>query len=103
MMKFLTTAQVKAQLRIDDDIYDIEKSLIEDVYAASAETFVLNYCNRTIEDLVEEYGEIPAPLIQSALLLTNQSYEQRSPITTQQLSMVPYQNLDALCRYYMIL
>ena len=101
-MRFLTDELIKAQLTIDDDIWT-EKNDIIHMWAESAENVVLNNCNRTIESIYEEYGEMPAPLIHAALLLTAQSYHIGEPISDRNLYIVPYQNLEALTRYYRIL
>lgn len=101
MMQFLTPELIKAQLRLSDDQYEEEKFLIEDQYAETAEDTVLDWIDRPIEDLYEEYGKVPKKLIQAALLLVSLSYEQRSPISKQQMYVVPIGNFDALCANYM--
>ena len=99
-MKWLTPELIQTQLRIDAEQYQAEEAVFE-LYAESAEDTVLDWIERPIEDLYEEYGKIPAKLIQASLLLVTLSYEQRSPITRQQMYIVPYGNFDALCSAYL--
>ena len=94
-MKFLTLDCIKHQLRIDGD----SEAEILDMYGSSAEETLLNYCNRTMEDIIEEYGKMPAPLIHAALMLVDVSYQFRSPVSTQHLSVVPY-TFDILVKPY---
>lgn len=94
-MKWLTLESIKAHSRID---FDCEDSLLE-IYGAAAEDTVLNVCNRTYDDLVEEYGDIPPALQQASLMLVDNSYTQRSPASVQQLYAVPY-TFDILVKPY---
>ena len=88
-MKYLTFEQIKAQLRLDDEQAELEKDLLED-YGEAAEDTVLNICNRTLEDIFEQYGKVPAPLRRATLMLVDNSYKERSPISPQNMSSVPY-------------
>ena len=98
-MKYLTFEQIKAQLRLDDEQAELEKDLLED-YGEAAEDTVLNICNRTLEDIFEQYGKVPAPLRRATLLLVDNSYKERSPISPQNMSSVPYA-FDLLIKPYM--
>ena len=49
---------------------------------------------------MEEYGKIPTPLIEAALMLVDVSYENRSLLTKQNLFIAPY-TIDAKLRPYM--
>lgn len=95
-MKWLSIDYIKQHSRID---YDCEDGLLE-MYGDSAEDTVLNICNRTYEDLVEVYGQIPAPLYHAALILVDTSYTQREAVSMQQLYTVPY-GFDMLVKPYM--
>ena len=95
-MKWLTLDYIKEHSRID---YDIEDSLLT-LYGNAAEAMVLNICSRSYEDILECYGEVPAPLYQAALMLVDLSYQQRSPISMQNLYTVPY-TFDFLIKPYM--
>lgn len=97
-MKFLTLEYIKKHSRID---YDIEDSLLE-LYGASAEDTTINMLNRSYENLIETYGEVPPAIMQAALMLVDVSYTQRSPISPQNMSVVAY-TFDALIKPYMIL
>lgn len=99
-MRWLTPERIQQHLRIDADQYALEQTNLE-LYAESAEDTVLDWIERTEEDLYDTYGKIPPKLVQASLLLVAQSYEQRSNITTQQMYLVPYGNFDALCMAYM--
>lgn len=100
-MKFLTFDQIKAQLRLDDQQALDEKYLL-DLYGDAAEEMVLNACNRTMEDIVEQYGNVPKALVQAGLMLVAQSYQHREPASPQNLYTVPY-GFDLLVKPYMIL
>lgn len=98
-MKFLTFDKIKAQLRLDDEQAQMEHELLCD-YGETAEDTVLNLCNRTLEDLIEVYGRVPAPIRQAALMLVDNQYKERSPISPQNMSSVPYA-FDLLLKPYM--
>ena len=95
-MKFLTLDYIKKQLRIDWS----EEDTLLDEYGMAAETTVLNLLNRKYYDLVEQYGEVPAPLVQAAMLLVGQSYQHREAASAQNMSSVPYA-FDLLIKPYM--
>lgn len=97
-MKFLTFDQIKAQLRLDDQqAFDEHDILV--LYGEAAEDMVLNTLNRTVEDLVEQYGNVPKALIQAGLMLVAQSYQHREPASPQNLYAVPYA-FDLLVKPY---
>ena len=85
-MKYLRIDDIKQQLRLD---FDCEDALLE-LYGTGAEDTILHLCNRTFENLVETYGEVPAAIRHATLLLVANSYEQRSPASPTNLSVVPY-------------
>ena len=97
-MKWLTLQQIKQQLRIEPD-FDEEDDLLT-MYGDSAEETILNVCNRTVEDIFNEYGRIPQPLVHASLLLVSASYEHRSPVTQYQLYAVKY-SFDLMVKKYM--
>ncbi|MBR2777849.1 MAG: head-tail connector protein, partial [Prevotella sp.] len=97
-MKYLTIDDIKQQLRLD---FDCEDALLE-LYGQGAEDTVLYLCNRTYENLVGTYGEVPAAIRQVTLELVTNSYEQRSPASPTNLSAVPY-NFDLLVKEYIVL
>ena len=97
-MKFLEIDYIKSHSRID---YNCEDSLLE-MYGEAAEETIFNICDTTYEAMVEKYGMIPAPIYLAALLLVDNSYQQRSPVSPQNLSRVPY-TFEILIKPYMIL
>lgn len=97
-MKYLTLDYIKQHSRID---YDCEDEILE-LYANSAEDTVMNYLNRSFEDLIEEYGQVPPAIMHATLMLVDVSYQYRSPISPQNLYTVPY-TFDVLVKPYMIL
>ena len=98
MLKWLTLEQIKAQLRIEPDFYD-EDELLE-LYGEAAEEMVLNTLNRTMENIVEQYGNVPKALVQAGLMLVAQSYQHREPASPQNLYTVPYA-FDLLVKPYL--
>ena len=95
-MKWLTLEQIKQQLRLDDDI---ENELLTS-YGESAEATVLNYLNRSYQDLIDTYGKVPVPVVHASLMLVDVSYQYRSPINPTNISQVPY-TFDILMKPYM--
>lgn len=98
-MKFLTFDMIKAQLRLDDEQAELEHDLLCE-YGEAAEDTVLNICNRTLEDIIEQYGKVPAPLRHVARMLVDNAYKERSPISPQNMSTVPYA-FDLMLKPYM--
>lgn len=94
-MKYITLEYIKKHSRID---FDDDDDLLT-LYAEAAEETVLNYCNRTYDNLVDEEGEVPKSIMQATLMLVDNSYAQRSPASVQQLYTVPY-TFDALVKPY---
>ena len=97
-MKWLTLNQIKAQLRIESD-FTAEDTLLES-YGEAAEETLLNYLNRPYQDIIECYGRMPVTLIQASLMLVDTSYQYRSPVSAQSMSLVPY-TFDLLIKPYM--
>jgi uncharacterized phage protein (predicted DNA packaging) len=95
-MKWLTIDWIRKHSRID---LNCDDELLE-LYGESAEETVLNVCSRTIEDIVEEYGQIPKPLFHASLLLVDESYKNRSPYDEHNISTAP-DGFDILVKPYM--
>lgn len=91
-MKWLTLKEIKQQLRIEPDFTDEDSLLVR--YGDSAEAVVLNITGRTFEELkaMNPAGEdaIPADVWEATVMLVEVSYNQRSPISQQNMSVVPY-------------
>lgn len=98
-MKWLTLERIKHQCRIEMDFHDEDDDLMDK--GEVAEEAVLNYCDRSYEYFIEKFGEIPPPVRQASLLLVDLYYTRRSPADAQNMSAVPYGNIDALLRPYM--
>ena len=96
-MKWLSIEYIKQHSRID---YDCEDGLLE-LYADSAEETILDLTRRTYEELKEMGGgQIPAKLYHAGLLLVDNSYQNRTPSSTQQMYNIPY-GFDMLIKNYM--
>lgn len=95
-MKWLTIDYIKQHSRID---YDYEDSLLE-AYANAAEDTVLSYLNRSYQDVIEEFGEIPPAIMQATLILVDVSYTYRSPVSVTNISRIP-DSFDSLVKPYM--
>lgn len=96
-MKWLTLEDIKAQCRIEQDFHEEDRIL--EMYGESAEDTILEYCGRTFEEIVENYGQVPTNLRHASLMLVDLSYQQRSPISAQNMSIVPY-TFDLLIKPY---
>lgn len=88
-MNFLTFDKIKAQLRLDDEQAELERDLLEGMGDAAEEALLAIVC-RSLDDIVSEYGDVPARLVQCGLMLVDEWYQHRSPVSSGQLSAVPY-------------
>ena len=99
-MKWLTVEYIKKHSRID---YDCEDDLLQ-LYGSAAEETVMNILGRDYDDIVANFGTeempIPAAIIQATLILVDTSYMQRTAVSQQQMSAVPYA-FDMLIKPYM--
>ena len=84
-MKWLTLDWIKQHSRVD---FCCEDELLE-LYGEAAEEAVLNVCNRTMEDVVEQYGTVPKSLYVAALMQVEASYDHRSTVSLQNLYKLP--------------
>ena len=50
---------------------------------------MLNVCNRTITDIYSTYGEVPTGLVVAALLLVDDTYNNRGTISTMSVQHLP--------------
>ena len=103
-MRWLTLEMIKAHLRIDGNEEDGYLILLGN----SAEETVLDYLNRSFDDLLAKFGttgtdgqrQVPAPLIEASLMLCTNSYENRGVASVNNLYTVPY-GFDARIKPYM--
>lgn len=103
-MKFLTLDYIKQNSRID---YDCEDELLG-LYGDAAEDVLAQHLGRgktvdeMVDSLTEEFGEVPAAIMQAGLMLVDVSYQYRSPISSSNIYVVPY-TFDILVKPFMIL
>lgn len=103
-MKFLSIDFIKQHSRID---FDCEDQLLEE-YADSAEETICGLLNRgdTVDEMVEslkdQYGKVPAAIHEAGQMLVEMSYAHRSPVSPQNMSIVPY-TFDLKIKRYMVL
>lgn len=88
-MDFLTLDKIKAQLRLDDAQAEQERALLE-MYGDAAEEALLAIVRRSLEDIMSEYGEVPLRLVQCGVMLVDEWYEHRSPVSSGQKTAVPH-------------
>lgn len=103
-MEYITLEYIKTHSRID---YDCEDSLLE-LYGTAAEQTVAGFLNRgkkvsqMVASLTEDFGQVPATVMQATLMLTEQSYTQRGAVSPTAKYLVPY-SIDILLKPYMVL
>ena len=97
-MDFLTLEQIKQQLRIEPDFTLEDDKLTE--LGEGTEQAIYELCRRTYVDFLMEYGKIPMPVVNAAKLLVDVGYTQGSPVSAQNMSVVPYGNVDILLKPY---
>lgn len=97
-MKWLTLDLIKQQLRIEPDFTDEDELLKK--YGNSAEQTVMNITRRTYDNFMSEYGQIPDDIVHATLLMVTESYEHHSPVSMQNMSIIPYA-LDIKLKPYM--
>lgn len=103
-LKWLTPELIKAHLRIDGNEEDNYLELLGE----SAEETVLNYINRSYEELLALFGvpnddgerDVPSPIVEASLMLCLNSYENRGVASVNALYTVPY-GFDARIKPYM--
>lgn len=100
-MKIITFDQIKAQLRLQDDIADREKDILE-MYGDVAEDTVFSLLNSSFNDVYTKYGKIPSPLCLASLMLVGIMYKERIPVSSVNLSLIPY-SIDLLLKPYICL
>jgi hypothetical protein len=82
IMKWLTLERIKQQCRIEQDFHDEDEIL--ELYGESAEEVLMAVLNRTYEDLFEEYGRVPMPVVHASLMLVAKSYKDRESDMVQE-------------------
>ena len=74
-MKWLTLERIKQQCRIEQDFHDEDEIL--ELYGESAEEVLMAVLGRTYEDMFEEYGLVPSPVVHASLMLVAKGYKDR--------------------------
>ena len=94
-METTTIRKIKKNSRIDADYED---ELIEQI-GETAEAMVQAVMERSFADLVEVYGEVPAPVRRAVLCLADHLYVQRSAVSGTSMYSVPY-TIDFMLKPY---
>ena len=94
-MRIITLQQIKDNSRIESTVEDAVLEQIGD----AAEEMVMNLMDRTYEDVLAEFGEIPAPIVRACLALAEHLYNHRGIVSQQSLSAIPY-TIDAMIKSY---
>ena len=96
-MRWLTLADIKDQLRIEQDDTSQDKLLTR--YGATAENFTLGYLQRTEDELKamndQDPTMVPEDIVSACLLLVDAYYQHRGPISQQNMYLIDY-GYDAL-------
>lgn len=85
-MLFLTINDIRDHVRIDDPEQD--ELLVH--YGKSAEQEALNYIGMTFDELLDEYGEVPAPIKHACLMRVGSWYKHREDISDRQYYTAPF-------------
>lgn len=97
-MKWLNLQLIKNQLRLEPD-YNDEDDMLE-LYGESAEEVIMEYIRRDYDEIIEKYTSVPKNLVLASLMLVDISYQNRSAVSPQNLSVIPYGNIDTLVKPY---
>lgn len=95
-LNFLTLDLIKAHIRLDSDFDD---DVLLTHYGASAEQEALDFLECDLTDLLDIYGEVPAPIIQACLCHVATAYKMREDISDRNYSRLPYTWEAKLLRY----
>ena len=97
-MKWLTLPLIKNQLRLESDYNDEDAMLT--LYGESAEEVIMEYIRRDYDEIIEKYTSVPKNLVLASLMLVDISYQNRSAVSPQNMSVIPYGNIDTLVKPY---
>ena len=95
-MNILDLDSVRKHLRIDSNCEDD----VLEMYIDSAEETILQLIRRTQHDLIEEYGEVPAPVRHAIMLLVSHSYNNREPASATSQAIGLY-GFEVMLKPYM--
>ena len=98
-MAYITLNQAKKHLNIESDFTEDDEYILSLI--AVAEEAVKVHCNEDFDKLVKKEGCLPAPLLQSMLLMVGNLYQQREVVAAK-TNRLPfnYQYLIDLYRNY---
>jgi hypothetical protein len=100
-MKWLDLTTIKEHLRIEPENTQEDRMLT--IYGESAEKYVLNWLQRSVDDLKamneDDNTKVPIEILYASLLLVDLYYQQRSTVTPQQQYLVTY-GFDGLVAEY---
>lgn len=100
-MKWLDLTTIKEHLRIEPENTQEDRMLT--IYGESAEKYVLNWLQRSVDDLKamneDDNTKVPIEVLHASLLLVDLYYQQRSTLTPQALHVVDY-GFDGLVAEY---
>ena len=80
-MKWLTLTLIKQQIRMEEDFQDEDAWL--EATGESVEDSILKVLGRSYDDLVEQYGKVPTPIVHAAKLLVAELYKNREVSSNQ--------------------
>lgn len=80
-MKWLTLQQIKQQIHMEEDYHE-EDTWLTDTGAA-VEDSILQVLGRSFDDLVEQYGMVPNPIVHASKLLVAEFYKNREVSNNQ--------------------
>ena len=97
---YLQLYQIKKQLNIDDEFHDDDEYLVD--LAMVAQNAVQRHIDRPFEELENEEGMLPMPLIHAMLLMIGSFYAKRESIAFAATTEVPlaYEYLLSLYKNY---
>ena len=100
-MRWLDLTTIKDHLRIEQENTQDDRLLT--IYGESAEKYVLNWLQRSVDDLKamneDDNTKVPIEVLHASLLLVDLYYQQRSTLTPQALHVVDY-GFDGLVAEY---
>ncbi len=94
-MEIVSLEQIKTNSRIDGNEED---GIVEQI-GETAETLVQAIMERPWEDLQQEFGTVPAPVVRAVLCLADHLYTHRAAVSGTALYAVPY-TIDAMLKPY---
>lgn len=84
---YIDITQIKSHLNIDSDFLDDDEYLLH--LESVAELVVQKHIDHRLEDLLDESGQLPAPLIQGMLLFIGNLYANRESVSYASAVEVP--------------